>query len=216
MNDTYRNWRFHYLQVLCTSDLESFIQSNLSDSLVEGIDLLMRYRDELVYFANKAKYASFFSVEGSNVKLAYISVRPPEKEVPKTPPREIVQEIPSTPPSKEDLLELEEEGGVDLASIRSSTASRHTRFRTAPLPERTYSPCPDSPRATPVLKESAPLKSQFQHTNPSQFVENLKRKQNKTLTSLGEFIPTVEQYGQLINQLDQLLSLLPKELSENF
>jgi hypothetical protein len=52
MNDTYRNWRYHYLQVLCTCDLEGYILSHLSDSLVEGIDLLMRYRDELVPIIN--------------------------------------------------------------------------------------------------------------------------------------------------------------------
>jgi hypothetical protein len=155
-------------------------------------------------------------VEDSEVKLAYISIKPPEKELPETPPSGFMDPIPTTPPSKEDLLELEEEEGVDLASIISSNASRHTRYRTAPLPERPYSPCPDSPRATPVIKDSAPLKLQYHYTNPSQFVENLKKKQIKTLTSLGEFIPTVEQYGHLINQLDQLLSMLPKELSQNF
>jgi hypothetical protein len=196
--------------------LEGYVLSHLSDSLVEGIDLLMRYRDELVCTINQAKYASFFSVEGSEVKLAYISVKPPEIEKPvaKEPPEEVV--VPITPPSQEDLLELEEEGGVDLASIRSSSMGRHVRYRTAPLPERSYSPCPDSPRATPTLKESAPLKSQFQNTNPSQFVETLRRKHNKTLSSLGEFIPSVEQYGQLINQIDVILGLLPKELSQNY
>jgi hypothetical protein len=150
------------------------------------------------------------------VKLAYISIKPPEVEKPAIKEQQEEIEIPMTPPSREDLLELEEEGGIDLASLRSTANPRHIRNRTAPLPERSYSPCPDSPRATPTLKESAPLKSQFQNTNPSQFVQTLRRKHNKTLSSLGEFIPSVEQYGQLINQIDVILGLLPKELSQNY
>ena len=201
-NDVYRGWRSKYIHILCTSDLSKWVASH--NDIIEIIDLLTRFREEL------ARYSKFFSVDGDVVRYTYIKVS--QEKVEK--------------PEEKTLIEQEdfnhEDVGFDLGSQETETRRnpRHIKAKTAPLPSKSWSSLPDlNDNLTPSIQEYATVKPTTPFTtNPADFLEKLtkaKRAKSK-LVPFGDFIPSVEQYGQLLSQSNLLISLLPRELRENF
>lgn len=210
-NEVFRIWRSKYLHILSTCDISSWLNQNLSDSLVEGIELLMRLREVLVFFTHQTRYSPFFVIDGETVRLAYISNQAAHVTATPLP---VIPPIEPSPQALEEILEIQ--GSVDLASVRFGAQSRHLKAKTAPLPTRPYTDSLEIlSKEISAIKD---VKSTISNSNPSQLIEKLKQKpknNSKSLSSLGEFIPSAEQYTQLIAQMDLLLSLLPKELSGN-
>jgi hypothetical protein len=197
------------MSVLCTGDIESWIKSLKSDSMVEAIDLLMRLRDELT------KYSAFFVVEGQTVRFAYISIITADTVSSKEPLPEIIHKS-----------NRNDDDEIDLASLKSilnssPSHSKHIKAKTAPLPSKPWSTITDTQFVVPpMIKESATVDTTVPFVKgPSQFIEKLKQSsqaRRSNLMTFGEFIPSVEQYSQLMSQTNLLLSLLPKELGESF
>ncbi|KAJ3324725.1 Protein dennd6b [Boothiomyces sp. JEL0866] len=191
--DTYRTWRYHYLNTLCTYQITPWVKKHLSNgTMVECVDLLMRYKQEL------ERYASFYVIDGSEVRYAHLPKEEPIKlESPTSPEKKNFNEV-----SYEQQGNDEEE--VDISSLRNP---KHIKSNTAPIPS-------PKPWGSSNTISSSPKKNP---QTPPTVHKNFKLNKicAKPLVQWGEFIPSPQQYGQLTFQLEILISLLPPELSVN-
>lgn len=189
----YRNWRSVYLQLLANSDLEYWVESRIADNIVECIDLLMRLREEI------NRYASFFVVQGKTVCASYSSATPQpiateasvsEIKVNEEEVKKDVNDIPTIIESIED---------IDLTSVSTQGFKRHFKVKTTPN-------APTSP-------------FRFNNDNTLDSTTNLSdllpKSSTKSLSGIGDFIPSVEQYKRLLEQLDLVIHCLPPELVMN-
>ncbi|KAJ3273251.1 Protein dennd6a [Terramyces sp. JEL0728] len=188
--DTYRTWRYHYLNTLCTYQITPWVKKHLnSGTMVECVDLLMRYKQEL------ERYASFYTIDGTEIRYAHL----PKEEIAKS-------ESPISP-EKKNFQEVSyafqgnDEDEVDISSLRNP---KHIKANTAPNP-------PTKPWGSTNAIASSPKK-----TTPTVHKNfRLNKICAKPLVQWGEFIPSPQQYGQLTHQLEVLIDLLPPELSVN-
>ena len=204
-SDVYRSWRSQYLQILCTSDLKAWIDKQ--NDTIEIIDLLMRLRDEL------AKYSKFFVVENEIVRYSYISIKKFEEIV--EPLEHKVEEI-------QKNWNINDGDGVDLSSpeCQEIRNPRHLKAKTAPLPSKSWSSLADrGGTQSPTIRDSAIIDTSTPFpTNPTEFLNKIKKsKVSKTcLVPFGEFIPSVDQYSQLLSQSNLLIAQLPADLRHSF
>ncbi|KAJ3257393.1 Protein dennd6a [Boothiomyces macroporosus] len=191
--DTYRTWRYHYLNTLCTYQITPWVKKHLSNgTLVECVDLLMRYKQEL------ERYASFYIIDGTEIRYAHLPKEEPVKiESPVSPEKKHFQEVSYDPQGND-----EEE--VDISSLRNP---KHIKSNTAPTP------APKPWGSTNTLSSSPKKNPQTPPTVHKNF--KLNKICAKPLVQWGEFIPSPQQYGQLTFQLETLINLLPPELSLN-
>ncbi|KAJ2997727.1 Protein dennd6a [Globomyces sp. JEL0801] len=191
-DETYRDWRNHYLDVLCTQDIEIWAKQSLKKGDMVGcIDLLMRLKEEL-----RPKSVEYIESNLSDFES-------------------VTTDISNSTP------EIENDQGIDLASIKSTDpelvslrSSRHKKANTTPLPyTRSWSPAPQD-RITPVGSPHVSKSQLF-----SEVHQNFKLPSTKSSLkggdNLGIYIPTPVQYGQLTHQLELLINLLPPELGAN-
>lgn len=194
----YRQWRRHYLLLLATSELLIWFETASSD---ERKDLKMRLREEI------ARYSGFFIVQGGRVTLGYQLAAPAEKipqeailsvKMKSSPTISVPDSTYSNSGSFEDTGET---GTIDMSSLVDVRVKRHIKAKTAPLPS-------SSP-------EQSWLKFSTTHsrtTSESNLEKVVPKSSTKALKGIGEFIPSVNLYKTLLEQLTQLLALLAADV----
>ncbi|KAJ3361835.1 hypothetical protein HDU91_003721 [Kappamyces sp. JEL0680] len=215
-SSAYRNWRNYYLKLLANADIEYWIESRLSDSIVECIDLMMRLKEEI------ARYASFFIVEGGDVRTSYSSAKPAAKPKPLAAQASCSSEAEMLGRNASGSLErgyapayhdLDFDEEVDLTTL-STTRPKHLKAKTTPISSVGRSSSPfSSTHEVQTSDETEATVSLASHDVRANLSTLVPKNSSKSLRGIGDFIPPPDLYRRLLEQLDLIIRLLPAELT---
>ena len=104
----------------------------------------------------------------------------------------------------------EANGEIDLTSVSTKGFKRHIKVKTTPN-SSTTSPF----RGALKVETDGSDAGSMTETSKSNLSDLLPKHSTKSLTGIGDFIPSVEQYKRLLEQLDLVINCLPAELVMN-
>jgi hypothetical protein len=101
------------------------------------------------------------------------------------------------------IEDLDEE--MDLTTVSYSAMKKHKKAKTTPLPQQERS-------HSPIEKSFEQSETSNCYDVPKNLSSLVPKKSSKSLTGIGDFIPSHEVYRRLLEQLDLVMRMLPPEL----